>query len=85
MKFEEVNMAISKIFATTDMVLQETATKVDEVMTMAQNGEVSESEAKDLLADIERENFINAEITDLKGKAALAQIFDWAKTGVSFL
>ena len=85
MTLTEMYGIVKQIKAGDDDVLKEVAVKVEELNQLLEAKDISESEYKELMADIEREQFINAECKDLEGKAALAQLFDWAKTGAGFI
>jgi len=85
MNWMEMQEHLSKAMSTKDMSLQEVAQKLDDLNNMYGKGEVTEEEYMELAADLEREHFINKKIVDLEGKAALAQLFDWAKTGLSMI
>jgi len=85
MTLTEMYGVVKQIKAGDDDVLKEVAVKVEELNQLLEAKDISESEYKELMADIEREQFINAECKDLEGKAALAQLFDWAKTGAGFI
>lgn len=85
MNWMEMQEHLSKTMATKDMRLQKIAQKLDELNNMHGRGEISEEEYMELAADLEREHFINDKIDDLEGKAALAQLFDWAKSGISMI
>ena len=85
MNWIEMQEHISKSMSTKDMSLQKVAQKLDDLNNMHGKGEISEEEFMELAADLEREHFIDVELDDLEGKAALAQLFDWAKTGISMV
>jgi hypothetical protein len=85
MNWIEMQEHISKSMSTKDMRLQKVAQKLDDLNNMHGKGEISEEEFMELAADLEREHFIDVELDDLEGKAALAQLFDWAKTGISMV
>jgi hypothetical protein len=85
MNWIEMQEHLSKSMSTKDMRLQKIAQKLDDINNMHGRGEISEEEYMELAADLEREHFINDKIDDLEGKAALAQLFDWAKSGISMI
>jgi hypothetical protein len=85
MNWMEMQEHLSKTMATKDMRLQKIAQKLDDLNNMHGKGEITEEEYMELAADLEREHFINDKIDDLEGKAALAQLFDWAKSGISMI
>lgn len=85
MTLTEMYGVVKQIKDGEDAVLKEVAVKLEELAQMLEAKDISEDEYKELMADIEREQFINAECKDLEGKAALAQLFDWAKTGAGFI
>ena len=85
MNWMEMSEHLNKTMVTKDMSLQKIAQKLDDLNNMYGKGEVTEEEYMELAADLEKEEFINKEVDDLEGKAALAQLFDWAKTGLSMI
>jgi len=85
MNWVEMQEHLSKSMSTKDMRLQKIAQKLDDLNNMHGKGEITEEEYMELAADLEREHFINGKIDDLEGKAALAQLFDWAKSGISMI
>ena len=85
MTLTEMYGVVKQIKDGEDAVLKEVAEKLEELAQMLEAKDISQDEYKELVADVEREQFIDAECKDLEGKAALAQIFDWAKTGASFI
>ena len=85
MNWIEMQEHLSKTMSTKDMSLQKITQKLDDLNNMHGRGEISEEEYMELAADLEREHFINRELDDLQGKAALAQLLDWAKTGISMI
>jgi hypothetical protein len=85
MNWIEMQEHLSKSMSTKDMRLQKIAQKLDDLNNMHGKGEITEEEYMELAADLEREHFINDKIDDLEGKAALAQLFDWAKSGISMI
>jgi len=85
MNWIEMQEHLSKAMSTKDMSLQKITQQLDDLNNMYGRGEISEEEYMELAADLEREHFINRELDDLQGKAALAQLFDWAKTGISMI
>ena len=85
MNWMEMSEHLNKAMVTKDMDLQKIAQKLDELNNMYGRGEISEEEYMELATDLEKEQFINKELVDLEGKASLAQLFDWAKTGLSMI
>jgi|TARA_R110000868_G_scaffold398757_1_gene672162 hypothetical protein len=85
MTLTEMYEVVKNIKAGDDAMLKEVAGKVDELTHLLEAKDISESEYKELMADVEREQFIDAECKDLEGKAAIAQVFNWTKTAASFL
>jgi len=85
MNWMEMSEHLNKVMVTKDLKLQEIAQKLDDLNNMHGRGEITEEEYMELAADLEREHLINAKIIDLNEKTALAQLFDWAKTGISMI
>ena len=85
MNWMEMSEHLNKAMATKDMSLQEVAQKLDDLNNMWGQGEITEEEYMELAADLEREHFIDRKVVDLEGKAALAQLFDWAKSGITMI
>ena len=85
MTLTEMHEVDKNIRAGDDSMLKEIADQVDELNQLVKSKDITEAEYKELMSDLEHQQFIDAECKDLEGKAALAQLFDWAKTGASII